>query len=1629
MAGMGSTRGGIRRLAALAVCALVIGAVAPLIGAPRAASAAPKPRVAAPVVTAFSATPASLGASGGTVVLKDTVTGATSCVVSSVPSVSHLPVTVPCANGSTSVALPANAAKKPKHYTFTLAATGSKRVKAKAKVVVAGAPGPSVSGFRATPSPIPFTGGTLHLSATLGGASTCTVSVKPALTGLPATVSCALGTFSKAVTVPANPGTAARSFTFSLTAVGTKKLTAPPLVVSQAAPPGPAVVSFSASPTALGAAGGAVVLSATVTSVSSCTFSSVPSLAGLPATVPCTSGSAAKTVNVPANTNGTPRTYTFSLVAKGATKTVTATPVTLSEAGPPAPTVVSFTATPGALGSSGGTVTLSGAASNAASCTFSSSPSLTGLPKTVSCPSGSVSTTVTLPANSTSSTESYSFDLAATGNGTTNSMPVTVGVAGTGPQPIVHVSGTLTANTTWSPLLASAYVGCLDIPSSVTLTVKPGTVVKADGCTITVEGTLDAVGSSSAPITFTSINDNSVGGTTGSASPQAGDWNGIQVLDPGSIDIEYAHLSYAGSAIASDSFTSGSQTVRNDSFASVGAAVDLNGPAPVVEDNSAVGVVDYAYRVDSASLNFGLIGSNTATSPSRGALFYVGGTLGGSSMMAAQAIPWILDNQIFVPSGLTLTIASGEVIKASGGEITVEGTLDAVGSSSAPITFTSINDNSVGGTTGSASPQAGDWNGIQVLDPGSIDIEYAHLSYAGSAIASDSFTSGSQTVRNDSFASVGAAVDLNGPAPVVEDNSAVGVVDYAYRVDSASLNFGLIGSNTATSPSRGALFYVGGTLGGSSMMAAQAIPWILDNQIFVPSGLTLTIASGEVIKASGGEITVEGTLDAVGSSSAPITFTSINDNSVGGTTGSASPQAGDWNGIQVLDPGSIDIEYAHLSYAGSAIASDSFTSGSQTVRNDSFASVGAAVDLNGPAPVVEDNSAVGVVDYAYRVDSASLNFGLIGSNTATSPSRGALFYVGGTLGGSSMMAAQAIPWILDNQIFVPSGLTLTIASGEVIKASGGEITVEGTLDAVGSSSAPITFTSINDNSVGGTTGSASPQAGDWNGIQVLDPGSIDIECAHLSYAGSAIASDSFTSGSQTVRNDSFASVGAAVDLNGPAPVVEDNSAVGVVDYAYRVDSASLNFGLIGSNTATSPSRGALFYVGGTLGGSSMMAAQAIPWILDNQIFVPSGLTLTIASGEVIKASGGEITVEGTLDAVGSSSAPITFTSINDNSVGGTTGSASPQAGDWNGISVDSGGVGDLEGVDIRYASTALTVSDTAGGAVLHGSVVTSGFGVAGGSDVYVDATEVDWGDLSGPSPIGTGVGFSGVAVQVAPWVGAVEPAPPSNPTQYVPPTNYDCTDIAFIGARGSGEDPQGQDSIDSASDENLFGTRVDGIYQRLVSQLHRLGQFPTIKPLGVRYEAAGATDPLNYLDGEFFNSIWDGVSLLEGMIRDENQHCPDEQIVLAGYSQGALVIHLALRDLAQSAPSLIGSSHLIGVALVADPAKVGHGAEETWENDPNLYANYEAGTGVTKADGMWTKFNYQPQGALPGSVTSQTIAFCHNHDPVCAPGNDLADDLLLRVSQHTSYSQSEMSAMADWLYDKYYGLPYFPSGQ
>jgi hypothetical protein len=133
---------------------------------------------------------------------------------------------------------------------------------------------------------------------------------------------------------------------------------------------------------------------------------------------------------------------------------------------------------------------------------------------------------------------------------------------------------------------------------------------------------------------------------------------------------------------------------------------------------------------------------------------------------------------VTIPAGVTVTVAAGTVIKGTqegtyqdctigsgSSPIQVTGSLDVAGTAASPVVFTSVNDNSVGGATGTGSLAAGDWQGIEIENAsGGTTISNAVFEYAGTAVTVDELDE--LEVVNTEFSYNDAAFAVNS-TPVV----------------------------------------------------------------------------------------------------------------------------------------------------------------------------------------------------------------------------------------------------------------------------------------------------------------------------------------------------------------------------------------------------------------------------------------------------------------------------------------------------------------------------------------------------------------------------------------------------------------------------------------------------------------------------------------------------------------------------------------------------------------------------------------------------------------------------------------------------------------------------------------------
>jgi parallel beta-helix repeat protein len=117
---------------------------------------------------------------------------------------------------------------------------------------------------------------------------------------------------------------------------------------------------------------------------------------------------------------------------------------------------------------------------------------------------------------------------------------------------VITLPTTLPASTV--ELLGGVYriVTGLTVPAGSVLRLQPGAIVKLDaGATILVDGRLEALGSASSPVVFTSIRDDSYGGDTngnGASSGSAGAWPQIFFRNASSGHLEQTVVRYAGSS-------------------------------------------------------------------------------------------------------------------------------------------------------------------------------------------------------------------------------------------------------------------------------------------------------------------------------------------------------------------------------------------------------------------------------------------------------------------------------------------------------------------------------------------------------------------------------------------------------------------------------------------------------------------------------------------------------------------------------------------------------------------------------------------------------------------------------------------------------------------------------------------------------------------------------------------------------------------------------------------------------------------------------------------------------------------------------------------------------------------------
>jgi hypothetical protein len=311
----------------------------------------------------------------------------------------------------------------------------------------------------------------------------------------------------------------------------------------------------------------------------------------------------------------------------------------------------------------------------------------------------------------------------------------------------------------------------------------------------------------------------------------------------------------------------------------------------------------------------------------------------------------------------------------------------------------------------------------------------------------------------------------------------------------------------------------------------------------------------------------------------------------------------------------------------------------------------------------------------------------------------------GTLVVSQTWCLSDSPHVLNGDVTVSPGIVLTVEAGVVVKSGADiELDILGHLEAVGTVTRPITFTSVAD------TGPAQ-----WSGL-IFDGASAsgNLERVTVRYGGNGSSSGYVQD--VAVRNVLSGQVRIADsqlrDCHGPIEfglyVQDSHVTVSNTLFTNIGDTSWWEAPLYIAGASSAVTLTGNTFVGNTrdrvlLGPGAMMAYDATltpqavfeGYELQDDFTVPAGRTLTVAPGVTVMADRGiELLVQGHLEAVGMPSRPITFTSVANTGNNG-----------WTGLAFD-GGTGHLDHTTVRYGGDGNSLGLEPGGIVARN--VTAG---------------------------------------------------------------------------------------------------------------------------------------------------------------------------------------------------------------------------------------------------------------------------------------------------------------------------------
>ncbi|MBY4207227.1 cutinase family protein [Rhodococcus fascians] len=241
-------------------------------------------------------------------------------------------------------------------------------------------------------------------------------------------------------------------------------------------------------------------------------------------------------------------------------------------------------------------------------------------------------------------------------------------------------------------------------------------------------------------------------------------------------------------------------------------------------------------------------------------------------------------------------------------------------------------------------------------------------------------------------------------------------------------------------------------------------------------------------------------------------------------------------------------------------------------------------------------------------------------------------------------------------------------------------------------------------------------------------------------------------------------------------------------------------------------------------------------------------------------------------------------------------------------------------------------------------------------------------------------------------------------------SEFDCsTDVLFVGARGSGESATSDDGLGSIvrKTRDVLKIRLDGL-GRTMSTVAVTDGYPAEAVTVLTGTASPPTlpNPVKFLGG-----MQSGVDATRDLLWRWalDPACMKQRLVLAGFSQGAMVMHRVARSI-EGFNGLGLQNRIDGVILVADGDRKG--------DDPNVRhignAPIDNGGGIAR---VYPPAGGSDLGGFSWDWKDRIASICKAGDPVCSfIGTSLQSYRGNGVTIHNSYGTSNWLATAvNWI--------------